>query len=522
MLLFNSLNQKLKKMKSKPSYLVYLLIFVSLVTTSCEKFLNDTPQSSLTTGNAYNSASDIENVLAGCYSTFYTDYYQWENVMLSDNRSDNAYPGGGGEETFVDIDLFNIPPSNSHNYNFWWGQPYQGIAKCNILLEKIGSVTDPKLDLNNRRNQIIGEASFLRAFHYYQLVKLFGGVPLELKSNTVDPAVIRKPRATETEVYNQIESDLQVAVTNLPDDFGDPTVSKVRATKGAANALLAKIWAQRSDRDYNKVLQYCNTVIASPAAYALMTSYADLFDGDHYMNSESILEVPYITGSPTSSWGVELFLPAEDPWQKYCVPSKDLVAAYKSAGDAIRLKSNIIFYKNLPWADENWNPCNNSTDSIPANYKQKHAAGFASGDHQYLLRLGDIITLKAEAQNELGDLAGAIVTLNQIRSRVNLPDVTAASKEEMKLKILNERRLELAFEAQRWDDLVRSGEATNVMTNLVEYKYTCETNPADPTGPGLVSAPIRISYAKVVNRWLMPIPQPEIDANPNLVQNPGY
>ncbi len=501
-------------MKKSSIYLVYALILLSTILSSCQKFLNDAPKSSLTSGNAYNSASDIENALAGCYNIFYADYYQWENVMISDNRSDNAYPGGGGEDTFVNIDQFKVPPSNSHDYNFWWGQPYEGIARSNILLEKIAAVQDPKLDLNNRRNQVIGEASFLRAFHYYQLVKTFGGVPLELASNTADPAVTRKQRSTETEVYDQIVKDLQVAVDNLPDSFGEASVDKVRATKGAANALLAKIWAQRSDRDYNKVLAYCDAVISSPAGYLLEPDYNKLFDGANYINNEAILLIPFIEGSPTSNWGVELFLAPEDGWQKYCVPSKDLVAAYKTEGDEIRMKSNIIFMNNIPWSDENWSPCGNATDTVPFNYKQKHPAGWASGDNYYLLRMGDIVTLKAEAQNELGDLEGAKTTLNLVRHRVSLGDVVATTNEEMRSKILLERRLELAFEAQRWDDLVRAGVATDVMTALKEYKYTCNAG-----SPG---APVPIVYNCTPDHWLMPIPQAEIDANPKLLQNPGY
>lgn len=501
-------------MKKSSLYLGCMLILVSTILSSCQKFLTDSPQSSLTSGNAYKSASDIENALAGCYNIFYTDYYQWENVMLSDNRSDNAYPGGGGEDTFVNEDQFNVPPANSHDYNFWWGQPYEGIARCNILLEKISAVTDPKLDINDRRKQIIGEASFLRAFNYYQLVKLFGGVPIELKSNTADPGVTRKPRATEKEVYDQIVADLQTALDDLPDSFGEASVDKVRATKGAANALLAKIWAQRSDRDYNKVLTYCDAVISSTAGYALEPDYSSLFDGANYINNEAILLVPYISGSSVSNWGVELYLAPEDGWQKYCVPSKDLVAAYKNEGDEIRMQSCIIFMQNIPWADENWSPCGNATDSVPFNYKQKHPDGWASGDNYYLLRMGDIVTLKAEAQNELGDLDGAKTTLNLVRSRVNLPDVVASTKDEMKSKILLERRLELAFEAQRWDDLVRAGVATEVMSALNEYKFTC--NDGEP------SAPIKINYNCDQDHWLMPIPQSEIDANPNLDQNPGY
>ncbi|MBE0651134.1 MAG: RagB/SusD family nutrient uptake outer membrane protein [Bacteroidales bacterium] len=500
-------------MKKHLFYISLILIFLSAGLSSCKKFLNDVPQTSLTSGNAYKSANDVENALAGCYSTFYTDYYQWEDIMLGDVRSDNAYPGGGGEDTFVDVDLFKVPPSNSHDYQFWWGQPYQAIASCNILLDKINGVTDPNLT-ETRRKQIIGEASFLRAFNYYQLVKLFGGVPIELHSNTANPAVTRKPRATEKQVYDQIVSDLQTAVDDLPNSYGDLPTDKTRATKGAAYALLAKVWAQRSDRDYKKVIAYCDSVINDPEGYALVPNYHSLFDGSNYFNSEAILVIPFVAGSAASNWGVELFLAPEDGWQKYCVPSKNLVNTYLAEGDTIRMRTNIIFYKNIMWADENWNPCDNPDDSVPFNYKSEHPDNWASGDDIYLLRLADIITLKAEAQNELGDLAGAEATLNLIRHRVDLPDVVASSQDEMRSKILLERRLELAFEGQRWDDLVRAGVATTVMTNLKEYKYTCDG--------GVPSAPISIVYNCDKNHWLMPIPQAEIDANPNLTQNPGY
>lgn len=500
-----------------------LLLVLAVFLGSCSKFLDDKPVTSLTTAIAYNTASDMENVLAGCYNTFYgTDYYQWENVMLSDVRSDNAYCGGGNEETFLDYDRFILPPSNTHN-SVHWRALFNGVARCNILLNKIGSVTDPALT-DTRRQQIIGEASFLRAFHYYQMVKLFGGVPIELESNTADPGVTRKARASEIEVYNQIVKDLEVALANLPDTYGDdPSINKVRATKGAANATLAKIWAQRSDRDYSKVITYCDAVISSPAGYQLMANYADLFDGAHYLNSESILEIPFEEGNwSASNWGIELYLAPEDGWQKYCVPSKDLVAAYDAAGDAVRKDANIVFWTTdgngdpISWADENWNPCNDPEVAIPFNYKQKHPAGWASGDDYYLLRLADIILLKAEAQNESGNIEGSATSINLIRSRVGLGPISGSlSKAEMKTAILNERRLELAFEAQRWDDLVRAGEATNVMLALNEYTYSCvDGAPGDP---------VKMDYSHCdQNHWLMPIPQVERDANPNLGQNPGY
>jgi starch-binding outer membrane protein, SusD/RagB family len=502
--------------------LILLLLIVAVSLGSCSKFLDDKPVTSLTTGNSYSTASDMENVLAGCYNILYgSDYYQWEYVMLSDLRSDNAYPGGGNEETFYDYDRFILPPSNTHNYTNW-GALYRGIARCNILLDKIGAVSDPALT-DSRRQQIIGEASFLRAYHYSHLVKLYGGVPIELESNTADPGSTRKARATEAEVYDQIVKDLEVAAANLPDTYGSkPSINKVRATKGAANAMLAKVWAQRSDRDYSKVITYCDAVINSGAGYSLMANYADLFDGAHYLNSESILEIPFEEGNwSASSWGVELYLAPEDGWQKYCVPSKDLVAAYDAEGDAIRKNANIIFMTEdaygdpISWNDENWNPCGDPTVGTPFNYKQKHPAGWASGDDYYLIRLADILLLKAEALNETGQTGPAAALVNQIRSRVHLAGISASlSREAMKTAILNERRLELAFEAQRWDDLVRNGVATTVMQALEEYTYSCvDGEPGDP---------VKMDYSKCdQNHWILPIPQLEMDANPNLVQNPG-
>jgi len=516
---------KTKTMKkySFNQFIFLILLIAAISLGSCSKFLDDKPVTSLTTGNSYNTASDMENVLAGCYNIFYgSDYYQWEYVLLSDLRSDNAYPGGGNEETFYDYDRFILPPSNTHNYTNW-SALYRGIARCNILLDKIGAVSDPALT-DIRRQQIIGEASFLRAYHYSQLVKLYGGVPIELESNTADPGVTRKARSTEAEVYAQIVKDLETAVANLPDSYGsDPKVNKVRATKGAANATLAKVWAQRSDRDYSKVITYCDAVINSAANYSLLANYADLFDGAHYLNSESILEIPFEEGNwSASSWGVQLYLAPEDGWQKYCVPSKDLVAAYDAQGDEIRKNANIIFMTEdangdpISWADENWNPCQDPTVGIPFNYKQKHPAGWASGDDYYLLRLADILLLKAEAQNESGNTSGAAELVNQIRSRVGLDAISGSlSKADMKNAILNERRLELAFEAHRWDDLVRNGVATGVMQGLQEYTYSCvDGAPGDP---------VKMDYSKCdQNHWILPIPQLERDANPNLDQNPGY
>jgi len=499
----------------KFNYMLGLSFLITVVSSCGSSFLDVTPTTTLNSGNAYNTAADLNNAVVGAYNSFYQEYYQWDFILLGDMRSDNAYAGGGGDIATTPYDNLTIQAGNTR-MEFDWAQLYQGIGRCNIILDKIGSVSDPDLDIDNAREKIIGQASFLRAFHYYHLVKTWGGVPIELHSNTTDPGKTNLPRSTEKEVYDQIVKDLEVAIADLPDKYSDDnTENKVRATKGAANALMAKVWAQRSDRDYSKVKTYCDAVINSNV-YSLMSNYADLFDGDHYMNDESILEIAFQTDPNwiTSNWGTALFNEVGDGFQNYCVPSKDLVNLYTAQNDVVRENANIIFRTDNLYADENWNPCNDAATAVPYYYKEKHPNGWNGGDHLYLLRLADIILLKAEAQNETGDLSGAISSVNVIRGRVGLSDATASSKEEMRTIILNERRMELAFEAQRFDDLVRNGIFVSTMNNLKEYKYTCND--------GTPSDPVLINYNATTEKQLCPIPQNERDRNSNLTQNPGY
>jgi hypothetical protein len=240
------------------------------------------------------------------------------------------------------------------------------------------------------------------------------------------------------------------------------------------------------------------------------------------------MEIPFEEGNwSASSWGIQLYLAPEDGWQKYCVPSKDLVAAYDAQGDVVRKNANIVFLTKdangdpIAWPDENWNPCQDAAVGIPFNFKQKHPGGWASGDNYYMLRLADIVLLKAEAQNETGKTADAATTLNLVRKRVGLADVsTSMSQADLKKAILEERRLELAFEGQRWDDLVRSGTAVSTMLALNEYTNTCAKN---KLGQDSLGIPKKMDYSKCnTNRLIFPIPQVEIDANPKLTQNNGY
>lgn len=494
-------------MKIKLSY-YFLAICLAIGSTSCEDFLNREPISESTTANAYSTASDAEAALAGVYDSFQAEYYIWDNILFSDVISDNYYAGGDNPEIFAIEDL-NITPTNSRLFNNW-SQIYSAIAKANIVLQKVPLIDDAQLDVNNRRQQILGEAAFLRAYHYYHLTKLWGGVPLILEPvSSTDPTETQRLRDPETNVYNQIIADLEFAIDNrLPDQYSDDaSLNKARATKGAAYALLAKAYAQKPDADYTKVLEYANAVINSPAGYQLLTDFTHLFDGNHYNNAESIMEIQFIGGTE-ANWGPQLLLPPSisgDTWRKFVTPSHDLVNAFDSEGDVIRKNATILFEADIPWADEFWDK--EVGGNIPFAFKWKSANGWASTNRQYIFRLGDIILLKAEALNELGQLEDARTEIDRIRDRAGLAPTPATDKAEMKLAIEKERRLELAQEGQRWDDLKRYDRAVNVMNDLEEIDLRTNTVKA---------------YNMTADKVLLPIPQSERNRNPNLDQNNGY
>ena len=488
----------------KQIYLLGALALFSMV--SCDKSLDVKPISQETSDNAYNEASQIEGALTGTYESFQSaQYYVWDNVLLQDVRSDNCYAGGDDPE-IISYDQLKITTTNARLFNNW-GNMYNAIAKANTVLDNVSKVTDAKLT-EARRSQITGEALFLRAYHYYNLVNLWGGVPLVLSSvASVDPSVVRVPRAAAQEVFNQILIDLDKAILLLPDTYGaDASINKARATSGAANALAAKACMQQPTPDFARAMLYIAKVEGSSAKYKLI-DYAQLFDGDHYNNDESIIEIQYL-GGKEGTYGPQLMLPPSvsgDTWRKFVVPSHDLINAYDAEGDVVRKAASILF-EVAPWVDEHWGNAINS--SIPFSYKWKHASGWASADHIYLLRFADVLLLKAEALNENGSLAAAATVVDQIRARVKLPALAAekkSSKDVLRTTILKERRLELALEAQRWDDLVRNKSVVSTMNNLVEIDLRTNTPEVYP-----------MTDAKI----LLPIPQQELDRNPLLVQNP--
>jgi len=468
-----------------------LLYFISFFTlgialTSCDSFLDKEPLSqiideSADTASVYTGA-DAETGIAAVYSgmkTSQSELFFLDHYVNGDAQSDNSYAGADNPDNFQ-IDDYKISSTNRNISRDW--KYFYGL---------IGTPKAVGLDAG-RRDEIIGEASFMRGFLYFGMVQLWGGVPIVTKpvpeitsDNFAEVYSILYPDSkTQEEVYTQIINDLTTAVNQAPTAYG-PT--KMRGTKAAAHAILAKVYATRQPADWNKVNEHADAVIAS--GFSLLPSYEQLWDGMHENSAESIFELDCIGGATGSNWGSSMFVGKD--WKKFNTPTHDLVDLFDAEQDMVRKNSSILFQKITSWTDVNWDISN-----YPFCYKMRNTNGT---QNQILLRLADILLLKAEALTELGQLdavSGAQYYVNLVRSRAKLAPTTATTADALRTAIAKERRLELAFEGHRWYDLKRTGKAIETMTAL--------------------------GYTLNENKLLFPIPQGERDKNINLKQNPGY
>lgn len=485
---------------------IALLLFLGLAVTglnSCDKFLELEPQSQgIAVENTssdsifFKNASEAEAALAGAYRDFKNEYFELDYYVNGDAQSDDAYAGADNPANFQ-IDDYKLNAVNS-NVSRDWRYLYSTIGKCNTVINNVRAVQDPAMS-DQRKEEIIGEASFMRAFMYFQAVQLWGDVPLQLKEvKTISAATLDEiypqifpARAPQSEVYAQIIADLETALARVP----ATPLDKGYASQGTVNAVLAKVYATIEPHDWNKVKQYCDAVIAG--GYSLLPNYDDLWKVGNENTAESIFEINYSGGSSDGNWGTKMFRGLD--WKKFNIPSNDLVAAYEAEGDAKRKNSNIV-YDNVSgkWSDAHWPQTHYPFVNKWRNFQE------GSNQNYIFIRLADILLLKAEALNELGDPAGAAILVNQVRTRVSLPATPAVTQAEMRLAIEKERRLELAFEGHRWYDLKRTGRAIEVINNA-----------KGPNGDNL-------GYNLTAERLVWPIPQSELDKNVRLRQNPGY
>ncbi|MDR0938573.1 MAG: RagB/SusD family nutrient uptake outer membrane protein [Mediterranea sp.] len=442
-----------------------------------------------------------------------------DKLLLSESHSDNAYAGSPSAET-TPFEVNSIEGSNS-NLNRDWNIYMTNVAAANILIESIDAVPDASLTASERA-MYKAQAKIFRAMVYFDMVRIWGNVPLittvagEITSETIEevyPAYF-PPQTDELTVYQQIERDLLEGVADAPATVAS---NKAALSKDVGYAILAKLYAEKPLRDYEKVIQYADQLAAD--GYALEPNYGDLFGvvlekpdepagPDNFATAptkrnsvESIYEAQF--DATVGAWAPWMFGRTLDNWEfyfnfsKWITPSRDIVKAFTSES-----KTDLRYAESVVWYSCGWNiyyPANN----YAFMYKDRSAYNSI-----IKYRYADILLLKAEALlMGRGDLGGAADIINRTRDRAGLdplPASTTSSKERLLEAYLKERRLELAFEGQRWFDLVRLDKVEEVMNNL-----------KDEGRPPLI-------YPYDSNSYRLPIPQNVIDQNPNLVQNPGY
>jgi len=451
------------------------------------------------------TANDAELAMKSCNASFGIEYWQFDYFFLGDAGSDVCYAGGDGDD-FFQIDEYRVITTDYVVARDWnWLNDF--VKRCNLVINYVNTVPDQSLT-QTRRDEMIGEASLIRALTRFQAVQTFGDFPIvnttvtSINNQNFDALYpsLYPARKPISEVYASIIADCEVALAKAPASTSAPA-SKYRASKGAANALLAKVYATMPNPDWSRVIQYSDAVIGG--GYSLLPTFDFLFDNNHEGNAESIWEVNGEgQGSTINAWCTNVFV--GNNWKKFNTPSHTLSAAI----DTKRRTSTI---KKLPttFADPYWT----TYTQFPNPWKMRATDGT---QNFYIFRLADIILLKAEALAHSGDLAGAMTLVNQIRTRVNLANVTAATSQDDAInKILKERFLELALEGHRWFDLKREGKSIEILSQQTYPVY-------DPVTQTSTNTPMPYVNNISVNDLVWPIPQAEIDNNSNLTQNPGY
>lgn len=479
-----------------------------MVLPSCKKFIDYDPKDDyqITAADYFKTADDYQKMVVGAYSPL---QWLWADVVIGDVASDNSVSGGENATDqlgFQQIDDYTIVPNNSYLTEAWRAC-YEGINRTNYLEENKG-----KLDFTGK-DALYGEVYFLRAYYYFELVRMFGDVPLFVDkrlSVTESGTLGRSPKA---DVYTQIEKDLNDAIAVLP--ITNP--QKGRITKYAAQALLGKV--QLYQEKFDEAAATLENVINGP--FSLVENFGEIFLQAGENGPESVFEVQYSNLSPFYDWsnpgrgqgnlGVQVCgirnLTGNSPYGQGWstnLPTQNLanafaagdtrkevtvldIEAYKNANPSMNITYLVAPYKNTGLYNQKYLPRKGETSGqVELNYLNNFRA----------IRLADVLLMAAEANNRAAAAndTKAQDYLNRVRRRAFADtnhDITATGA-ALKQAIWDERRLELAMEGDRFFDLVRTGQAAGKITGFVVGKNE-----------------------------LFPLPQQEVDIS-GIPQNPGY
>ena len=412
---------------------IYILMMVALMLGSCTKVLDVEPTASISNDVAIKNKVGVERAVIGSYTSLQaTGLYGRNRVIIGDLAADNLTWTGTTQE-YLQIENNDVLAENLI-IDGVWSAAYDGLNRVNNVLTAMGRVTDLSA---TERAKYEGEALFMRALFHYNLVTMFGGVPIKTIP-TADISNIDQAKNTPEDVYLQVIADLISAEAKLP-----ATNTAGRANKFAASALLARVYLNRyqntGDASYATLAIQKADKVLTEGGYGLANPYSALYEGG---NNEVIFEIVF--DAQNKNRLAEYFFPRSLAGRYEIAPTALLVQSYE-AGDK-RLAASI------------------STDGEGKLYCKKYEQLAAGSDGVIVLRLAEMYLIKAEALAYTDGNIGAIQdNINPIRGRAGLLSTTANTYPALKLAIENERRHEFAFEGHRWFDLVRTKRATTLL-----------------------------------------------------------
>jgi hypothetical protein len=505
--------------------LLYIIPVALLLASSCKKELEVANPNTLTTVQFWQSASDAKLGINAVYGNFYRigAYARWihfnQNLRSDEGTSNSPW-----------LDLQNWQKFLIVNYNFdcgiqTWHDHYAGIYRANQVIDNL-----PNINMDaTLKAQYIAEAKFLRALYYFNLTSLWGNVPLSLKTSTTSDLL---PYSTNAQDWAQIEKDLTEAIPNLPAKYSDAEVG--RATKGAAYALLGKAYLQQLKYTEAKTAFDWLVTGEGKQYYDLMPNYQDNFTDLHENNIESVFEVQFSsqnkggdTDGPGSSVGDEraqFFGPRGVGWSdgqatRFIVTELSKEKALDGNRDP-RLPVTAIFDSLDVRGSEYSMVFGQSFKSRGYGENEvwfhKYEDDYAKNTEDYyspinfrVIRFADVLLMYAECLNGIGKTQDAYQYVDKVRQRSNMAKLSAVkpnlSQADFLLQLQHERVTELAGEGTRWNDLVRWG----ILDDPAKVKALALHDPD-------------FNNFVVGRHKYLPIPQSEIDLNPNLKQNPNY
>ena len=475
-----------------------MTILPVILLAGCEETLDFTIRDKITLDNFYQNEDDALAAVNAVYNDLgAVELYCSSLWLVQDIASDDFDAlSTWNDPNAHQLDQYTIQATNNYLTGIWQ-YSYIGISHANIAIQTI-----PGIAMNEElKNRFLGETRFLRGLYYFNLVRLFGDIPLILQpGSTIEEFIVARNPAEE--VYNKIIEDFTFASENLPLRFTGS--DKGRATKGSALGLLSKVYLTMKQWDLAASTARQVMDLEDEGVYGLFPDYADNFKENKKNGLESIFQVQFYTGSqPENTRIVISGLPSIPPFPagvSIILPTNDLLASFDT-GDYrynVTFFTEYFYFQTYTFSPHVWKHCDRDT------YKASQTG--QSGANFPVMRYSEILLIYAEALNEAnsGPTQEAYDAVNRVRARARhgdngvLPDLSGLSMAEFRDAVLKEKRCETVNEGQRWFDLARTG-------NLVNYVKRAKGDKADPT-----------EY-----NYIFPIPQREMDLNDKLVQNPG-